>query len=269
MMNGQFMKRNALYTFSISLIFSSGSALAQSAGDIIDVDLPALDPTAPLTLWQILQSGGPVMIPLAVLSIIALALIIFYFLTLNRRAMVTGRYMQTAEALIRKGDLLGLLAFSSRHSQAAARVMARTLDFVTTNPGASFEEAKEIAETEGTRQASALNQKITYLADIGTISPMLGLFGTVMGMIKSFSVVASDIASTRPMLLAGGVSEALVTTAAGLLIGIPAMAAYAYYRGRVQGLIANLEAASTRLMALLSANYPDSGKGNNSRKTIV
>ena len=115
-------------------------------------------------------------------------------------------------------------------------------------------EAREIAQAEGTRIAGSLNQQIAYLADIGAIAPMLGLFGTVLGMIKSFSVVASDIAATRPMMLAEGVAEALVTTAAGLLIGIPAMAAYAFFRGRVQALISDLEAASTQLIALISAN---------------
>jgi biopolymer transport protein ExbB len=84
---------------------------------------------------------------------------------------------------------------------------------------------------------------------------MLGLFGTVLGMIKSFSVVASDIVASRPIMLAEGVSEALVTTAAGLVIGIPAMAAYAFFRGRVQSLIAELEAASTQLVALLSIGF--------------
>jgi biopolymer transport protein ExbB len=74
-------------------------------------------------------------------------------------------------------------------------------------------------------------------------------------MIKSFSVVASDIVSSRPIMLAEGVSEALVTTAAGLVIGIPAMAAYAFFRGRVQALIAELEAASTQLVALLSIGF--------------
>ncbi|MFM8231794.1 MAG: MotA/TolQ/ExbB proton channel family protein, partial [Chthoniobacterales bacterium] len=88
-----------------------------------------------------------------------------------------------------------------------------------------------------------------------TIAPMLGLFGTVLGMIKSFSVVASDIVASRPMMLAEGVSEALVTTAAGLVIGIPSMAAYAFFRGRVQALIAELEAASTQLVALLSIGF--------------
>jgi len=241
------MKPSALHL----LFFSTAGLAAQE----VEVDLPVLEAVEPASLWSILQSGGPVMYPLLALSVIAVALIVGYLLTLNRRAMVTGRYVQTAEALIRKRDFLGLLAVSHRHNEAVAKIMSRTLDFITTSPSASFSEAREIAETEGARQASALNQRITYLADIGSIAPMLGLFGTVLGMIRAFNVVASDIVSTRPMLLATGVSEALVTTAVGMFIGIPAMAAYAYFRGRVQGLIADLEAATTHLMALLSANY--------------
>ncbi len=164
--------------------------------------------------------------------------------------------MATADALLRKRDYLGLLAISNRHHEAVARIMQRTLDFLTQHPDATFSEAREIAETEGTRQAAALNQRITYLSDIGTIAPMVGLFGTVLGMIKSFSVVASDIVASRPIMLAEGVSEALVTTATGLVIGIPAMAAYAFFRGRVQSLIAELESASTQLVAVLSLGFP-------------
>jgi biopolymer transport protein ExbB len=74
-------------------------------------------------------------------------------------------------------------------------------------------------------------------------------------MIKSFSVVASDIVASRPIMLAEGVSEALITTAAGLVIGIPAMAAYSFFRGQVQSLVAELEAASTRLVALLAVGF--------------
>lgn len=210
---------------------------------------------AETNLWQVLASGGPVMIPLGALSVIGVMLVIIYLFSLRRGAVVTRRYITTAEALLRKRDYLGLLAISNRHGEAVARIMQRTLDFITQHPEAGFAEAREIAETEGTRQAAALNQRITYLADIGTIAPMLGLFGTVLGMIKSFSFVASDIVSSRPMMLAEGVAEALITTAAGLVIGIPAMAAYAFFRGRVQSLIAELEAASTQLVALLSIGF--------------
>lgn len=227
------------------------------------MNLPALNTLAAapaaaapdINLWQVLISGGPVMIPLGALSVIAVALVIVYLFTMRRGAVVTRQYMATAQALLRKRDYLGLLAISNRHREAVARIMQRTLDFVTQHPEATFAEAREIAETEGTRQAAALNQRITYLADIGTIAPMLGLFGTVLGMIKSFSVVASDIVASRPIMLAEGVSEALVTTAAGLVIGIPAMAAYSFFRGRVQSLIAELEAASTQLIALLAVAY--------------
>jgi biopolymer transport protein ExbB len=236
----------SIYPAAIVFILSVATAGAQEA----------VAPIRPETsLWQVVLSGGPVMIPLGILSVIAVMLVLIYLFTLRRGAVVTKRYMTTADALLRKRDYLGLLAISNRHREAVARIMQRTLDFVTQHPEATYAEAREIAETEGTRQAAALNQRIAYLADIGTIAPMLGLFGTVLGMIKSFSVVASDIVASRPIMLAEGVSEALVTTATGLVIGIPAMAAYAFFRGRVQSLIAELEAASTQLMALMAVAF--------------
>jgi biopolymer transport protein ExbB len=217
-------------------------------------DMPVADENQITTLWQVLESGGVVMIPLGFLSILALALILIYLFTLSRRSIVTGRYMQTADALIRKRDYLGLLAVSNRHNEAVATVIQRTMDFLTKNPKASLAEAREIAQTEGMRITSSMNRQISYLADIGAIAPMLGLLGTVLGMIQSFSVVANDMAATRPMMLADGVAEALVTTAAGLVIGIPAMAAYAFFRGRVQSLTSDLETATTQLMAQIGAN---------------
>lgn len=236
----------------IQRLFIASIAIAQtSAAQTADVQ--AVKPDA--SLWEVIVSGGPVMVPLGILSVIGVMLVLVYLFTLRRRAIVTKRYMTTADALLRKRDYLGLLAISNRHREAVAQIMQRTLDFVTQHPEATLADAREIAETEGTRQAAALNQRIAYLADIGTIAPMLGLFGTVLGMIKSFSVVASDIVASRPIMLAEGVSEALVTTAAGLVIGIPAMAAYAFFRGRVQALIAELEAASTQLIALLSVGF--------------
>lgn len=205
------------------------------------------------SLWQVLESGGPVMYPIAALSVLALMLILVYLFAMRRGTVVGGAYMHTADALLRKHDHAGLLAISNRHNEAVAGVMARALDFLTKNPGAGIAEVREIAQAEGIRLAGLWNQRISYLADIGSIAPMLGLFGTVLGMIKSFTVVASDIVASRPMMLAEGVAEALITTAAGLFVGIPAMAAYAFFRGRVQGMVSDLEAASTILMAQLAA----------------
>jgi biopolymer transport protein ExbB len=84
---------------------------------------------------------------------------------------------------------------------------------------------------------------------------MIGLLGTVLGMIKSFLQIGSaDIQGVRQMELASGISEALITTAAGLFVGIPALAFYSLFRGRVQKYIAELEAAATHLIALLQSN---------------
>jgi biopolymer transport protein ExbB len=129
------------------------------------------------------------------------------------------------------------------------------LDFMTKNPQADLQQAREIAETEGTRVAANLNNRVIYLADIGMIAPLLGLLGTVFGIIHSFGALGADIGSARYVALSRGISEALVNTAAGLAIGIPAMVFYAFFRGRAQKLISELEAASTHVLALLSLQY--------------
>lgn len=226
------------------------SLLAQSAQ-------PEAAPEKAHNLWQIVLNGGWMMIPLGALSVVTVMLIFTFLITLRRGAVVSGRYMQTADALLRKKDYLGLLAISNRHNEMVAHIMQRTMDFMTKHPKARFSELREIAQTEGMRQASALNQRVAYLADIGTLAPMLGLLGTVIGIVQSFGVIAIDAAATRPTMLASGVGEALIVTAAGLLVGIPAMAAYAFFRGRVHAMISDLESATTQLLALMSINEPD------------
>lgn len=201
---------------------------------------------------DIVAKGGVMMYPLAVISVVAVVLILLYMLTIRRNAVVSDRFMNAAEAMIRKRDYLGLVAFCHRQNESMARVTQKTLDFFTKYPSASFGEVREVAEAEGSRQAGLLSSRITYLADIGSIAPMVGLLGTVIGMIKSFlQISGGDVQGVRQMELAGGVSEALITTAGGLVIGIPALVFYSFFRGRVQKYIAELEAASTHLMALL------------------
>ena len=203
---------------------------------------------------QIVDSGGLMMYPLALLSVIGMVLILLYLLTIRRNAVVSDRFMDTAEALIRRQDLSGLIHYSHRQGQCMARITEKSLEFMTKNPEASFSEVREIAESEGSRQAGMLSARITYLADIGSIAPMVGLLGTVFGMIKSFLEISQgSFEGVKQMKLASGVSEALVTTAAGLVIGIPALVFYSIFRGRVQKYVSELEAASTHLMAMLHA----------------
>lgn len=238
-----------------ALAFLASFALTLAAVHAQDAE--AASPLKPTSLLQTIQGGGVMMIPLGILSIITVTLIIIFFFSLRRGTIVSGRYMQTADALIRKRDFLGLLAVSNRHNDAIARIMQRTMDFMTRNPRATLAEAREIAQSEGSRQAAAINQQIAWLADIGTIAPMLGLLGTVMGIVQSFGVIAMDSAGSRPTMLAHGVGEALIATATGLLVGIPAMAAYAFFRAKASARISDLETASAHLFANLSASFSE------------
>lgn len=213
--------------------------------------------STPVSLWNLIKSGGWAMIPLALMSVLTFMLVLVFIFTLRRGAVLTPHYMNTADVLLKKKDYLGLLAISSRHSEAVARVVQRTLDFATKNPSVSFEVIREIAESEGSAQAASLQHRPSYLADIGMLAPMVGLFGTVLGIIRSFGVLASGQVGggSREDLLAAGVSEALVATASGLIVGIVAFAFYAHFRNKVAGLISDLEVASSHIVGLIALNY--------------
>jgi len=207
------------------------------------------------SILDYLMEGGPfLMVPLAALSFFAVILIIFYAFTIRQGSVVSDKFMNAADALIRKQDYLGLIAVCNRENECIARIVYKTLDFATKNPTASFDEVREVTEAEGTRQASILNNRISYLNDISRVAPMVGLFGTVIGMIKAFESIGKST-GVQHMELAPGVAQALVTTAAGLVVSIPSLIFYSIFRGRVQKLIAELEAAMTHIMALLAAQY--------------
>jgi biopolymer transport protein ExbB len=223
--------------------------LAQSATPTLVPDIHSK------TIMDTLIAAGPVMILLFLLSVFFVMLVVVYVMTIRRGAVVSSGYMATADALLRKRDYLGLLAVSNRHGEAIARVVQKVLDFTTKNPNADFQQLREIAETEGTRVAASLNNRVIYLADIGMIAPLLGLLGTVLGIIHSFAALGSELGTARYVALSQGISEALVNTCAGLAIGIPAMMFYAFFRGRAQKLISDLEAATTHVLALLALQY--------------
>lgn len=248
------------------LCFWSGAGLhAQDAapapgGETVTLAAPAAEDENPfagaLTLDGFIKRTGAMAYPLIVLSIITAFLIVLFTLTVRQGTVVSDAFMNSADALIRKQDYLGLLAVCNRRNECIARITAKTLDFATRNPTASFEEVKEVTEAEGNRQSSLLLARIAYLGDVGAVAPMLGLLGTTLGMITTFHAIsAKDYGGSSQLGLAQGVSEALLCTASGLAIGIPALIFYAIFRGKVNRLISEMEAATTHLMALLAVQY--------------
>ncbi len=252
------MKRSlSLFGPFVAFFAPLGALLAQENADTASKIAAAAGsaPAVTVTLWQLVASGGWAMAPLAAMSVLTVMFIIGYAFTLRREAVVSSHFMSTAEVLIKKRDYAGLLGIANRHPEAIARVTYQMLDFAVKNPAASFEVLREIAQTEGAAQASNLQHRITYLADIAVLSPMVGLLGTVFGIIRSFGEMANAANQSRTGLLAGGVSEALVATGTGLIVGIISMGFYGVYRNRVQSLISALEGASAQLLGLLAINF--------------
>lgn len=236
----------------LALILTSSRVFAQATLED--------EPVTEIVLSELLAQGGSVMIPLAGLALIAVILITFYFLTIRRGSVVSNRFMNNADGLIRKRDFNGLLNYSHRRSEMVARLTRKSLQFLSDNPNATAGEIREIAEAEGSRQSNLLSQRITWLGDIGAIAPMVGLLGTVIGMIKSFLQISQGSVGVLQQMLAAGVSEALITTATGLVIGITAMVFHSYFKGRVNRLLSEFEAAATHIITLLTTQL-NSGAG--------
>ncbi len=240
-----------IYTTLIVMLLTASIATAQGTADA--AQMTASD----INVYELIKDkGGPVVYPLAVISVVTVVLIFFFFISIRRNKVVSDRFMNNAELLIRKKDYLGLTAQCNNSNESMARITEKAVDFMTNNDGVSFNEVREVAEAEGSRQAGMMNNRICYLSDIGSIATMMGLLGTVIGMIVTFMQIAQgNVDGVQQMKVAEGVYPALITTGIGLSIGIVAMIFYSYFRGKVQNYIAELEAAATHMLALLSAQH--------------
>jgi len=182
--------------------------------------------------------GGWLMWVFLVMSFLGVAWTVHCFLVLRRSQIVPQGFRNTVSKQIDQGDLKGATATCDRSGCVFGRIVAAAL----AKAGEALEAPEKLREAvgaAGSREAAHLHQKISYLANIGTISPMLGLLGTVFGMIMAFNLISTG--EPRPYLLAAAIAKAMVTTAAGLVIGIPAFAVYFYLRGRLLRLVTDLE----------------------------
>jgi biopolymer transport protein ExbB len=204
-----------------------------------------------MSLAEILETGGWPLWVLGAMSVLGFALTLYFLLVLRQGQLMPDRFMGEIQGLLKAGRLREARETCSDHRCAAAAIARSAIDYAidTESPDAAL--VKEIIEGEGGRQAGHLRDQIQYLHDIAVIAPMVGLLGTVMGMLSAFNAVALDIAKAKPMVLAHGVSQALITTAAGLIVGIPAMMAFAFFRGRTARLISALEAAAADMLTAL------------------
>lgn len=206
---------------------------------------------AGMTLAELFRIGGPLMYVLLALSVVGLALIVYYAVVLRAGTVAPDAQRLRLRELLRAGREREARTHCADRPTALGAVVAAGLDFLKENPAAEAAAVREVMESEGVRQAGRMQSLIHYLLDLSSVAPMVGLLGTVVGMLRAFNSVAFDMAKARPMELAGGVGQALITTIAGLCVAIPALIAWAIFRGRVVALVGRLETAVADLSALL------------------
>lgn len=203
------------------------------------------------TLGDIISKGGPLMYVLLFLSFLAFCLIFYYLFSLRTEVVAPKNLIKQLEE--KKKDIEILSQICSENESPLAKIVAAGLE-TAKKTDAGYDSIKDSVEDEGARQAGALWNRIQYLQDIAIISPMVGLLGTVLGMIKSFGALYSENITPKPTIIAQGIAMALITTAAGLVIGIFSMIVYSYFRGIVNKLVAELESISGKLCREIIAN---------------
>ena len=202
------------------------------------------------SLFDMLLAGGPIMIPI-MLSSFVMVLIIFERLISLRRGRVVPRLfvdrflLQLRENALDRDEALERCEENSSH---VARVFAAAIR----KWGKPAVEVEQAVIDEGERIANVLRRYLRVLNGVSTVSPLLGLLGTVWGMIQAFNVIANSPAMGRAEMLAGGISVALITTATGLLVAIPALIFYLYFVGRVDGLIMEIDHYGQEIVNLIS-----------------
>ncbi len=196
---------------------------------------------------DILQAGGWTMWVIIGLSAIGTFLVVFFLFTLRANLLYPRAFIREAEDAATEGDADALAAVCESNGSPAARIIGAAIQQVSGAKQVDYLLIRDAVEDEGARQAGTLWQRIQYLLDIAVVAPMVGLLGTVLGMLQSFAGLQVEV-GVKPIAVSHGVAKALITTAGGLMVGICAMILYAVFRGRVNSLIGGLEGACSRVL---------------------
>ena len=197
-------------------------------------------------MLEIVQAGGWLMAPIIACSVIAVAIILERLWTLQEKRVLPVSVANQVSELMQQDQIDVKQIQEVQQSSPFGQVLAAGLAY----RNAPRDVLKEVVEDTGRHVVHELERYLGTLGTIAAISPLLGLLGTVSGMIRSFTAITSD-GVPNPAVLAGGISEALVATAAGLTVAIPSLIAYRYLRGRVEGLVVRIEKESMRFIEAL------------------
>ena len=197
--------------------------------------------------------GGPIMWPILFVSIVALAITIERFISLRRANIDTREFMDTVRQILRQNRIQDAVELCDETDAPIARILKAGI--LKHNRGKA--EIREAIEDAGHLEVPRLERYLSALATCANIAPLLGLFGTVAGMINAFSVIAHKQGQVSPSDVAGGIYNALITTWGGLAVAIPTLVVYNYFVSRVENMVLEFEIGSSELVDLLTRHRGD------------
>ncbi|HLG36067.1 MAG TPA: MotA/TolQ/ExbB proton channel family protein [Bacteroidia bacterium] len=204
-------------------------------------------PQETMTLWQLTLKGGPVMIPIAILSLIAVYIIIERYLVIRKSSRDETNFMNNIRDFIKSGNIDAARSLSKNTSSPIARMIEKGVSRI----GKPLGDIEKAIENTGNIEIFKLERGLSLLATCAGAAPMLGFLGTVTGMVQAFYNMSKAGDQIKLDLLSGGMYQAMITTVAGLIVGICALIGYNLLASMVQKIIFKLETSTIEFMDLL------------------
>lgn len=240
-------------------LVASGGLVAATAAHAFAQQAPAERPSGQLihtkNMLSVFADGGPLMYPIAICSFALLVFIFERFISLRRGRVIPRPFVKRFLEQLREGQLdrEKALKLCDENRSPVAVVFAAAMK----KWGKTSVEVEQAMLDAGERVANQLRRHLRMFNGISQVAPLLGLLGTVVGMIMSFNAIAGSAADNQRELMASGIAQALIATAAGMLVAIPAMLAYLFFLGRVDQLIMEIDALGQQIVELIAADAGD------------
>ena len=229
---------HTIRTLLCSLLFIGVSTVAFAQNDAENVEAAPEEVVSSNSLFTKVKQGGWAMYPLGILSMSAFALTIYNFIALRKQDFFDDEVASRLGDKLNQLDLEGATVLCDQEPSPLTRIVRHGLDSVK-DGHVDTELFRQRLEAGSSKELAKPFVIINYLSIIASIAPMVGLLGTVSGMVKAFDSIAT-IGMGQPEVLAGNISEALITTASGMLVGIPAMFFFFYFKNQYGNLVADM-----------------------------
>lgn len=235
------------------VVADSIDTVSEAVATVVN-DIPAIETVAEtpavkdLSVWELCLEGGWVMIPLALLAVIAIYVFIERAIVIRRAAQEDVTFMQRIRDYIHEGEIESAQNLCRQTNTPYSRLIDKGISRI----GRPMNDVLVAIENTGNIEVANLGKGLPWLATTAAGAPMIGFLGTVIGMVQAFYNLASAGSGANIDVLAGGIYEALVTTVAGLMVGILALFAYNYLVAKINGVMNDLEGKTMEFMDLLN-----------------